>query len=108
MVSVHEWSALRVNQTVVRARPGATLPLCQAIPITALTAHLRATVANRRVRVRLQVPGEATRHRAVRLRRRTAVTFGGDFPGGTYRLAVRRGGRTLAHATVRVHGTRTC
>jgi hypothetical protein len=51
------------------------------------------------------VPGEPPRHRVVRLRRRTAVTFGGDFPAGTYRLTV---GRGLARSTLHVRGGGTC
>jgi hypothetical protein len=108
MVSVHEWTALRVNQTEVRARPGGTIPVCQAIPYTALTAHLRTTAPRGRVRVRLRVPGRPSRVRVVRLARRSRVTFGGDFPQGTYRLAVRRHGRTLARAALHVRGGGTC
>ena len=115
-VSVHDWTVLRVNQETARVAPGATVPLCQAIPLIALTAHLRATGPRRSVRVRLRAPGHAPRTRRVTLRRRTRVTFtprglglrNEAFPEGTYRLTVRARGRVRARAALILRGGGTC
>ena len=109
-VHVAGWTVRQVNQETRSAPPGGTLPLCQAIPYTALTARLRTAVPDRRVRVRLRVPGEGWRTRTVRLQHRTQVTFHprDAFGEGLYRLRVRRNGQTLGRATLRLGGGRTC
>ena len=115
-VHVDGWSVLRINGEAKAARPGAVVPICQAINITALTARLRASVPGRSVRVRLVVPGHRPRYRSVRLRRRTRVMFTPRdlrlrdelFPEGTYRLAVRRRGRVLDRAVLHVRGGGFC
>ena len=109
-VHVSGWTVRQVNQETRTAPSGGTLPLCQAIPYTALTARLRTAVAHRRVRVRLRFPDGTLKTRTVRLRGRTRVTFLPDhaFGEGRYRLTVRRGGRTLGRGSLRLGGGRTC
>lgn len=115
-VHVDGWTVVRVNQESADVAPGAVVPLCQAIPATALTARLRASVAGRSVRVRLRVPGHAPRHRTVRLRRRNRVTFtprglglrDEQFGEGTYRLTVRRRGRALDRAVLHMRRDGLC
>ena len=114
-VAVRGWTVLRVNQTTDDVAPGGTAALCQAIPPTALTARLAATPGVR-ARVVLRVPGHRPRTRTVALRRRTRVSFTARglrlrdeaFPAGTYRLTVRRDGRTVARATLRLAGAGAC
>src|SRR3954466_15478711 len=90
-VDVAGWTVRQVNQETRSAPSGAMLPLCQAIPYTALVARLRTTVPDRRVRVRLRLPDGVTETRTVRLRWRTRVAFLLDhaFTEGRYRLSVR-------------------
>jgi hypothetical protein len=117
-VHVDGWTVLRINQESAAVPSGATVPLCQAIPVTQLTARLHGTAPGHgvRVRVRLRVPGHAPRDRWVRVRRRTRVAFTPRglrlrheaFPEGTYRLAVRRHGDVLARATLHLRGGGTC
>lgn len=116
-VHVDGWTVQRVNQETADVPPGATVPLCQAIPTTALTARLRTATPGLAVRVRLRIPGHAARDRRVRLReRRTRVTFTPRglrlrheaFPEGLYRVTVRRHGLVLARATLHLRGGGTC
>ncbi len=113
---VQGWTVLRVNQEATNVAPGGTVALCQAIPVTALTARLRASVDGPSVRVRMRAPGHRPRTRTVRVGRRARVTFTARglrlrdeaFPEGTYRLRVLRGGRTLDRATLRMRGDGNC
>ena len=115
-VHVDGWTVQRVNGDTKAVRSGAVVPICQAINLTALTVRLRASVAGPSVRVRLRVPGHSSRARSVRLRRRTRVNYTPrdlhlrheSFPEGTYRFAVRRRGRTLDRAVLRVRGGGFC
>jgi hypothetical protein len=113
-VHVAGWTVRQVNQETRNVAPGATLPLCQAIPLTAITARLRTADPGRRVRVRLRAPGRPAAVRLVRLQRRTRVTFTPadvhlrDFVEGTYRLTVRCAGHALDRATLRLAGGGTC
>jgi hypothetical protein len=116
-VHVDGWTLLRVNQESEAVPPGATVPVCQAIPTTALIARVRTAAPGRAVRVRLRVPGHAARDRVVRLRhRRTRVSFTPRglrlrheaFPEGAYRLTVRRHGLVLDRATLRMRGGGSC
>ena len=99
-----------MNQETRKAASGSTLPLCQAIPLTELVAHLRTPAPGRRVTVRLRAPGYPARDRSVVLRRRTAVAFTPQtlrlrddaFVEGLYRLTVRCHGATVARATLRL------
>jgi hypothetical protein len=109
-ISVAGWTVRQVNQETRDVAPGATLPLCQAIPLTELVAHLRTRTPGRRVTVRLRAPGHPARDRRVVLRRSTAVAFtphtlrlrDDAFVEGLYRLTVRHDGRTLARTTLRL------
>ena len=115
-VHVQGWTVLRVNQETAAVAPGGAVALCQAIPVTALTARLRASVGGPSVRVRMRAPGHRPRTRRVRLKRRTRVMFtarqlrlrDAAFPEGTYRLTVRRGGRTLDRATLHMRAGGNC
>lgn len=110
-VDLRGWTLRQVNMETRSAPPGATVPVCQALPYVGLTARLSTRhMTHRRVRVRLRLPGGATDSRAVRLRRRTRVTFYPDhvFGAGRYRLTVRLHGRTLGRGSLVLDGGRTC
>ena len=120
-VRVTGWTATLVNAERLRTGPHGTLRLCQAIPVTGLTVHLRHAGARpgTRLRLRVRAPGHAPRVRRLRLTRRAgtaARTFtprglglrAGAFEEGRLVLRVVRGGRPLATASVRFAGAGTC
>lgn len=106
----------QVNQETRRVRPGAEVPLCQAIPFTELAPHVRWSGAPRRglrATVELSAPGHRDRplRRALRAPGRSGtrrVTFvpgaldDGAFPEGRYVARVRASGRVLARAELRI------
>jgi hypothetical protein len=117
--SVRDWTVTRVNQERTRVGDGRSTPLCQAIPATVITVHLRHRGPARSVVVRLRPPGREPRPRRIRLPAGAGVRDvaftprserlpGDAFAEGTHRLTVRRAGHLVAQGSLRMAGGGIC